>query len=226
MCKWYLSLMKTSAHVSTTSFVISTQVDIGVNRPALIRTYPTRRMAGPELDQNLTTFQAMRATSIAPRYMEPQSSQTRRAVIGPGLVDYGTGKNNPIRDLVFECRKLYGYAHDTMVIVSIGSGLGLDRNQEINEMANSVEERANDANVAGDKFEKDNEGLMARGWMKYFRFNVPGLEDVSLDEWSHIEKIKEKTHAYLGSPDVGRRFYACVDVITAIVLGEKSTFTG
>ncbi|KAF2714998.1 FabD/lysophospholipase-like protein [Pleomassaria siparia CBS 279.74] len=187
---------------STNVFVISTQVDIGINRPALVRTYPTRRMAGPELDANLTTWQAMRATSVAPRYMDhPRDTQIRSKVIEPGLVDYGTGKNNPIRDLVFECRKLYGYAHDTMVVVSIGTGIGLDRTREISEMAIRVEERAGEAQIAGEKFEKDNENLIKRGWMKYFRFNVPDLDAIPLDEWSHIESIKELTHAYLENPE-------------------------
>ena len=184
-------------------------------------------MAGPDLDLNLTTWQAMRATSIAPRYMDhPRGTQIRRSVIEPGLVDYGTGKNNPVRDLVFECRKLYGYAHDTMVVVSIGTGTGLDRMSEINEMAIRVEERAGEAQAAAEKFEKDNESLIGRSWMKYFRFNVPELDDIPLDEWSHVDRIKEKTHAYLGKPEVGQMFYACVDAITAIVSGENAAPRG
>jgi hypothetical protein len=59
---------------------------------------------------------------------------------------------------------------------------------------------------------------MHRGWMQYFRFNVP-LDDVPLDEAAHEDEVKEKTLAYLARPEVGLRFYACVDAITALLLG-------
>ncbi|KAF2868345.1 acyl transferase/acyl hydrolase/lysophospholipase [Massariosphaeria phaeospora] len=207
---------------STNVFVVATQIDIGTNKPALIRSYQTRRMAGPELDDNFATWQVMRATAVAPRWVQPGDGTNRRPVIGAGLVDHGTAKNNPIRDILYECRKLYSYANDMMVLVSIGTGTGYDREQEINEMANSVDDRTNEARVASEKFEADNQALMDRGWMKYFRFNVPELDHVPLEEWNQEALIKAKTRAYLERPDVGERFYACVDAITAILVGERT----
>jgi calcium-independent phospholipase A2-gamma len=140
------------------------------------------------------------------------------------LVDYGTGKNNPIRDLYYECRKLYSYTNDTMVVVSIGTGTGFDRRQEINEMANSVDDRQAEAQGIGDKFEGDNRNLIEQGWMKYFRFNVPDLHDARLDESLEVEKIMAKTHAYLAQPDVGQKFYACVDTIIGVLKGDQGSW--
>jgi calcium-independent phospholipase A2-gamma len=108
-----------------------------------------------------------------------------------------------------------------MIIVSIGTGIGLDRWNEIAEMANSVEDRNAEARVWGEKFEADHLALMERGWMKYFRFNVPGLDDVPLEEWKNEDQIKEKTSAYLAQPEVSAMFYACVDAITALLLGPQ-----
>lgn len=181
-------------------------------------------MAGPELDADLTTWQAMHATLVAPRYINPPDGGKRRAVISPGLVDYGTAKNSPIRDLYYECRKLYSYTNDTMVVVSIGTGSGFNRTREINEMANAVEDRTAEAKIVGDKFETDHRNLIEQGWMKYFRFNVAGLEDVPLEEWNQIDRVKEKTHAYLGNPDVGARFYACVDAICGVLVGDQAAW--
>jgi calcium-independent phospholipase A2-gamma len=153
--------------------------------------------------------------------MLPQPGVTQRLVIEPGLIDNGTAKNNPVRDILYECRKLFRYANDMMIIISVGTGVGLDRDNEIHEMANSVEDRQAEARFWGEKFEMDHAALMERQWMKYFRFNVTGLEDVPLEEWCHEDLIKEKTSAYLAQPEVGQRFYACVDAITALLLGPQ-----
>ncbi|KAF1851083.1 FabD/lysophospholipase-like protein [Cucurbitaria berberidis CBS 394.84] len=195
-------------------FVIATHIEIGANRAALMRSYQTRRITGPELDANMPIWQAMKATSIAPRYVN------HRLVIEPGLVDHGTAKNNPVRDILYECRKLFRYSNDMTIIISIGTGIGLDQENEILEMANSIEDRNKEARVCGQRFEVEHEALMGRNWMKYFRFNVPGLEDVPLEEWCHEDLIKEKTSAYLAQPEVGEKFYACVDAIAQLLLGR------
>lgn len=181
-----------------------------------MRSYQTRRITGPELDANMTIALAMKATAVAPRYI--QAGPNSRLVIEPGLVDHGTAKNNPVRDILYECRKLFRYANDMMIIVSIGTGIGIDRDNEITEMANAVEDRNSEARAWGEKFEADHEALMQRGWMKYFRFNVPGLENVPLAEWNSEDVIKNKTSAYLAQPEVGAQFYACVEAITKLLL--------
>jgi hypothetical protein len=162
----------------------------------------------------------MKATCVAPRYTQVEGVP-QRLVLEAGLVDYGTVKNNPVRDILYECRKLFRYANDMMIIVSVGTGVGLDRKNEITEMVKSVEDRNAEAKSAGDKFETDHAALMERGWMKYFRFNVDGLEDVPLEEWDCEELIKEKTSKYLAQPEVGQRFYACVDAIATLLLGPQ-----
>jgi hypothetical protein len=186
-----------------------------------MRSYQTRRITGPELDLNMTILQAMKATSVAPRYMLPQPGLNTRLVIEPGLVDHGTAKNNPVRDILYECRKLFRYANDMMIIVSIGSGIGIDRSKEVAEMVSSVDDRNAEARVWGEKFEADHRALMERGWIKYFRFNVPGLEDVPLEEWCCEDVIREKTSRYLEQPEVSTMFYACVEAITGLLLGPQ-----
>ncbi|KAF2263856.1 FabD/lysophospholipase-like protein [Lojkania enalia] len=203
---------------STHVFVVSTKVDIGFNRPALIRSYPTRRISGPEIDPDMKVWEAMKATSAAPRYAA--GGAVRRSVIAPGLVDYGTAKNNPVKDLVYECRKLYSFANDTQIIISIGAGMGADRSQELQEMANGVDIRNMEANAAADKFQDDFRPVIESGWMKYFRFNVPNLHDVPLEEWDQMDKMMEKTRAYLEDAEVGHQFYACVDAVAALLMGE------
>ncbi|EDU40412.1 Patatin [Pyrenophora tritici-repentis] len=202
-------------------FAITTQMDIGTNRAALIRSYQTRRITGPDLDQNMPIWKAMKATSAASRYVQSEPGFPQRFVIEKGLVDHGTSKNNPVRDILFECRKLFRYANDMMIVVSVGTGVGINRNNEIPEMANSVEDRKSEARAWSEKFETEHSALMERNWMKYFRFDVTGLEDVPLEEWCHEDLIMKKTSEYLAQAEVGERFYACVDAIAALLLGPQ-----
>jgi hypothetical protein len=204
-----------------TSFVISTHIEIGSNKAALMRTYQTRRITGPDLDSNMTLSQALTATSIAPRYMPPHAGANHGMVIAPGLVDHGTAKNNPVRDILYECRKLFRYTNDMMIIVSIGTGAGFNRESEIPEMANAIEERNAEARAWGEKFEHEHRALMERGWMRYYRFNVEGLEDVPLEEWKCEDEIKERTSRYLARPEVSHMFYACVEAIAKLLLGGQ-----
>ncbi|KAJ4354071.1 uncharacterized protein N0V89_005804 [Didymosphaeria variabile] len=201
------------------AFAITTQVKIGFTKAAVLRSYHTRRIAGPELDDNILVWQAMKAAVLAPRYACPENGKTLRSVIEPGLVDYGTTKNNPVSDAYYECRKLYKYTGDKMVIVSIGTGSGLNPDRESEEMAKSVFKRNGDAEQQCLEFQRDHEGLIKSGWLKYFRFNVPNLDDTPLEEWCAEEPIRDKTTAYLASPDTGRSFHQCVDDITAILTG-------
>jgi hypothetical protein len=210
--------VSSNPRVDLVRFIISTHIEIGSNKPALMRTYKTRRITGPELDANMTIWEAMKATSAAPRYMPSRLGVTHRPALAPGLADHGTAKNNPIRDILYECRKLFRYTNDMMILVSIGTGEGVNRTRSPADLASSVEDRNAEARAWGDKFEKDHHALMERGWMQYFRFNVP-LEDVPLEEWCHEDAVKEKTLAYLARPEIGQMFYACVDAITGLLLG-------
>ncbi|KAF2854321.1 FabD/lysophospholipase-like protein, partial [Plenodomus tracheiphilus IPT5] len=200
-------------------FIITTHIEIGSNKPAVLRSYQTRRITGPDLSSTplpLTT--ALLSTVLAPHYTPPRPGITTRNVIAPGLVDHGTAKNNPVRDILYECRKLFRYANDMMIIVSIGSGMGIDRDKEIAEMANAVQERSAEAHALRDKFEAENRALIERGWMRYFRFEVEGLEQVALDESGCEERVREVTARYLERGDVGERFCACVDAISGLLL--------
>ncbi|KAF1839097.1 FabD/lysophospholipase-like protein [Decorospora gaudefroyi] len=201
-------------------FAITTQMDVGTNKAALIRSYQTRRITGPDLEPNMTIWQAMKATSTAPRYVQSCTNLPHRFVIEKGLVDHGTAKNNPVRDILYECRKLFRYANDMMIIVSVGTGTDVNLNTHT-AMAHSVAERAAEAASWGSKFELEHAPLMDRQWMKFFRFNVSGLEDVPLQEWECEALVREKTSVYLEQPEVGRRFYACVDAITGLLLGPQ-----
>lgn len=163
----------------------------------------------------------MKAVVIAPRYAAPQDGSISRSVIEPGQMDYGSTKDNPTREANYECRKLHRYSNDRMIIVSIGTGSALNPDRDNGGMAQSVLRRTADAERQCFEFERDNEDLMKAGWMKYYRFNVPNLDDVPLEEWCNEEKIRDRTSAYLACPDTGRAFHKCVDDVAAVLVGPS-----
>lgn len=200
----------------TSRFVVSTHFDIGSNKAVLLRSYDSARKAGPILDTNMTVWQAMKATSVAPQYMPPTAGFLSRMIIEPGLVDHGTAKNGPVNDVFYECRKLSGYGNDRMIVVSIGTGLGFGRDNEVVKMVHALAHRSAEARACGVNFERANRLLLESGVVKYFRFNVP-LEGVALEEWCQEDLIMQKTSAYLARPDIARRFYRCVDTIAQLL---------
>jgi calcium-independent phospholipase A2-gamma len=151
------------------------------------------------------------------------------------MVDHGIAKNNPTKDLYYECRKLYSYANDIMVIISIGTGgnngapsteqrrtEALAHPEDVKEMVRSVAERSAEATLAGEKFESDQRRLIEGDppWMRYFRFEVPGLADLPLEEGLCVEEIKDRTTAYLAQEEVGRKFYAAVEAVVGVLVGR------
>ena len=104
-----------------------------------------------------------------------------------------------------------------IVIVSLGTGHGLDQDRELPEMTQAIRSRKVEAESSSQRFASENAHLMERGWMKYFRFDVTGLQDVPLEEWCHEDQVREKTTRYLAEPAVGTAFHACVDEIAAII---------
>ncbi|KAF1974640.1 FabD/lysophospholipase-like protein [Bimuria novae-zelandiae CBS 107.79] len=211
---------------SADAFVVSTEIDIGSNKAALLRSYQSRRKAGPQVSDGMTVVQAMKAAVVAPRYMPPQNGVNWRPVIEPGLVDHGTAKNNPVLEMMYECRQLYNYINNMIIIVSIGTGIGLDQERESREMVRSVRARNAEAEYSNVKFQKNNEQLIEMKWMKFFRFNVPNLDDVPLEEWCHEDEVREKTSAYLADPIVGTSFHKCVADIAAMLTSAAKPSSG
>ncbi|KAF2744437.1 FabD/lysophospholipase-like protein [Sporormia fimetaria CBS 119925] len=204
-------------HGATNVFIISTSVDLGHNQPAIIRSYPSRRNAGAEYDPNITTSQAIFSTLKTPKYT---AGAERGRYLAPGLVDLGTSKNNPIRDMYFETRKLYSYGHDAVILISIGTGTGTHLPNELRDMCDAVKQRVADAEKTREKFEKDQTVMLESGWMKYFRFNVDGLDGVPLEEARAVEDIKGRTMAYLARPEVYARFWEAVELICGVLRGD------
>ncbi|KAL5417455.1 hypothetical protein PMIN06_007853 [Paraphaeosphaeria minitans] len=204
---------------SADAFAITTQVKVSPNKAAVLRTYPTRQIARPNVSDDILVWQAIKAAVLAPRYAPPQDRKNSRLIIKPGQMDYSTAKDNPTREANYECRKLLRYSSDKIIMISIGTGSGVNPERKNSEMIKSVIRRNADAELQCFEFQRDNEDLINAGWIKYFRFNVPNLDNVPLEEWCNKEQIRDRTTAYLTCLDTSGAFHKCVDDVTAVLIG-------
>jgi calcium-independent phospholipase A2-gamma len=202
-------------------FVISTLISNDRMRPAIIRSYPTRRITNPVIKNNLKTWEAMCATAARLRYTNVSDASAEPS---GRLVDGSIKKSNPIKEIFYECRSLY-HINDPMMMVSIGSGaapnLDATTRLEFRDMAENVLASERSAASVGAKFEYDERDIMGTEWLKYFRFCDPGLADCGLEEFGERDRIEACTRRYLGTGEAGQRFQECVEAIARVVMGER-----
>lgn len=113
-------------------------------------------------------------------------------------VDGGLGYNNPARALMDEVMHIWP-GRCIGCIVSIGTGMGLSKDVErsIGPLLKTLKEISTDTESVAREFNEE----MAHRYPDrkiYFRFGVHrGLEQVSLEEWKEMSRIKVATKDYL-----------------------------
>lgn len=113
-------------------------------------------------------------------------------------VDGGLGYNNPVRVLMDEVMHLWP-EKSIGCIVSIGTGMGLSKDvgRSIGPLFETLKEMSTDTENVAREF-NDEMAHRCPERKIYFRFNVHrGLEQVSLEEWKEMGRIKIATEDYL-----------------------------
>jgi hypothetical protein len=183
-----------------------------------LRTWSTDKDPG----YNCAIWEACRATSAAPTLF-------KRIQIGePGLeedfVDAGLGCNNPVQELVQEATREFGEEKDVGCIVSIGAGkpnftgfkklsFGFQRGLPL-DLIEALASIATDSEI---------EAAEMRGRFRYcpglyHRLNMDQGQDIWLEEWEKLSKVKSCTMAYLGDQEINQQ----VDQIVKALVGRPS----
>ena len=175
-------------------------------------------------------WQAARATSAAPLYFPSVRIDDRE------MHDGGFGLNNPsiqsLRELIMAGDALQGG-----VFVSIGTGdpYSSSRRSSMLRRNGSYEENSRAGNniisVPGisSKIACAQRAVVAATntsnadmqmavfapqlGLKYFRFDVPGITDVELDEWKKMEFLEERTRKYLEDKKVKGKLDECARLL-------------
>ena len=164
---------------------------------------------------DVTIWQACRATSAAPTYFPP-------AIIGNppvAYVDGALGYNNPIRALMDEVRHLWPN-HGVGCIISIGTGVPAPRDvgRSIKPLLETLKAMSTDTEEVAQEV-KDEIVYSHPG--RYFRFNVQrGLETVGLEEWKEMDRVRAVTMDYL------RGSWEQVDLCASQLISTDCTLSG
>lgn len=168
-------------------------------------------------------WQAARATSAAPLYF-PNIRIDDRV-----MSDGGFGLNNPslqgLREVVMAGDSLLGG-----VFVSVGTGANNSRTSSfygaatvdsgvvigggsnVVRVAQRAVNTATNVNVA----EGQMSVLAPQLGLRYFRFDVPGICDIALDEWKKMPTLEHATIQYLKSERTQRKLDECAKLLVRI----------
>nr|AET07143.1 vegetative incompatibility protein 2 [Cryphonectria parasitica] len=166
---------------------------------------------------NVLIYEAARATTAATTYFRPMSIRDEDGR-EERFVDAALGMNNPISICLEEAAELFGPQRMLGCIVSLGTG---SRQVEMRPYGSgSIRYLWRTIKVVkeiGTDSEKDHEKIRAHFAdydNTYFRFNVDGgAQGIELSDWQKIGELKERTRAYLQTPDVKKSIDDLADVL-------------
>lgn len=165
--------------------------------PTLFRTYAVTKNAS----YNCTIWEAARATTAAPTIF-------KRIKIGPPssgieFVDAGLGCNNPTKEVVAECERVFGGNAQVACIVSIGTGQntstrfakpGVFQKWIPSELVKILKDIATDSGRTAEEMDQKYRNTPRI----YYRFDVDrGLQSVSLNEWKRLGDVRLYTSNYM-----------------------------
>lgn len=147
-------------------------------------------------------WQACRATSAALTYFEPIE------VDGTTYSDGGLLYNNPVQLVHSEASEVF--EGRDQLIISVGTGLEkiMKFQPSLATVATDLARLASETEKTADIFFRK-DGATAAEAGRYFRFDVPGLGDIGLEESKKLRDIKRLTERYINIGEVGRKIYWC-----------------
>ena len=173
----------------------------------VLRNYVTHTASEENYDCQI--WEAASATAAAPMYFESVKFEKG----GEGWCDGGLQQNNPINVALREASR-----HDEFMerklgcVLSIGTGVSAVSAVSTNLavfLKQSIE-MMTDSETIANNFAMSSDGQELSESKRYFRFNVPqGLQDLEMDEWREIEKMKAMTTSYLGKAATDEAVTAC-----------------
>jgi len=152
-------------------------------------------------------WQACRATSAATTFFEPM------VINGTRYSDGGLLYNNPMGCLHEEASGVFdNFDEDKTMIISLGTGMVSPEEftGALLTIGEDLAAIATETQRFADQFYRRNKAKAALNNL-YFRFNVPGLGDVGLDEAENLDKVKHWTNQYLNNSETSIKVIKAVE---------------
>ncbi|KAI9670322.1 MAG: hypothetical protein M1831_006536 [Alyxoria varia] len=175
----------------------------------VLRSYDPVRLPN-RLQEHCKIWEAARATSAASTFFEPvaigpESNRTK-------FIDAGIGQNNPIDLIETESKNIW--PNDDRIIISIGTGTAPSGSFEgsIKTVVDRLREIATDSEQTTQRFiEHHWDQVQAK---RLFRFNVPDLGSIGLEEYKQRPTITARSQGYLENDRKNREeIISCVSIL-------------
>jgi len=168
----------------------------------LLRSYKNPKKAQSWYDE-CRILEACRATSAATTYFPAVQIQ------GDTYIDGGLLSNNPVQHVHAEAMDLWP-AHEQFII-SIGTGesphTAFKGNLKV--LAEDLARIATETHRTAETFRAHDGHRMSTAGL-YYRFNVPGLGRIGLEEWAESPQVRALTRNYVNSSDAYEPRGRCV----------------
>jgi predicted acylesterase/phospholipase RssA len=147
-------------------------------------------------------WEACRATSAALTFFDP--------IVVDELIysDGGLHYNNPVELLHGEASEVFPGREQ--LIVSLGTGIGTPKefNPTLKTIAQTLADLNTETERTAENFYRREDGKAAKAG-RYYRFNVPGMGDIGLEEADELHQIRVLTEKYLEGSELGQKADAC-----------------
>lgn len=135
-------------------------------------------------------------------------------------MDAGLGYNNPIEQVLDEAKRVFP-GRRIACVISIGTGLARVIKFPSSPKTSPLKliETLKDMATESDRTAERVQRRFRNTKDTYLRFSVDrGLEDIGLEEWKNLGKVRTYTTGYLQQEPVS----SCIDTVVAALLGSKA----
>lgn len=132
--------------------------------------------------------------------------------------------NNPVQQVHGEASEMF--PDRTQLLISLGTGIVKEMKFDptLTTVAIQLAKLATETERTANDFYRRDDARAAKAGL-YFRFNVPGLGEIGLEESKKLHDIELLTEKYLENPEVGQKVLSCAVQLSegALVLPEISS---
>lgn len=204
------SLLKDMPSSSCKIFVTTTNEKI--TETELLRSYRNRKRAESWYNE-CSIFQACRATSAASTFFPPMIIQ------GDTYIDGGLLSNNPVHHVHQEAMDIWPGEEHLLISIGTGENPKTAFNGNLKVLAEALSKIATETHRTAEVFRTRNGNEMSKAGL-YYRFNVPNLGSIGLEEWRESSQVRALTRDYVNRSETCELRERCVEKLSNAAKGK------
>jgi len=181
-----------------------------ITKLAVFRSYLHPTKVRRKIFDKCLIWQACRATSAAPTFFPPIEIE------GQKFLDGGMVFNNPVHIVYREAREIWPDQEPLLISIGTGDAPMEEFGQNLVQVVKTLKNIATETEETANTF-LEGEGRALAKHNRYYRFNVPTLGTIGLQEWKATGKITTLTEHYLDMGEMADKTAACVQKLSEVI---------